>query len=67
MDEKGKAVLDKIRLNTRDDYVKVNITIYQNAFKWTFLQGATSGSIRASDRLMRELSDIYKSESYKKG
>ena len=32
MDEKGKAVLDKIRLNTRDDYVKVNITIYQNAF-----------------------------------
>ena len=25
MDEKGKAVLDRIRLNTRDDYLKVNI------------------------------------------
>ena len=30
-------------------------------------QGNATGSIRASDRLMRELSDIYKSDSYKKG
>ena len=31
------------------------------------VQGNATGSIRASDRLMRELSDIYKSDSYKKG
>lgn len=51
MDEKGKAVLDKIRMTTHEDYLKGNAT----------------GSIRASDRLMRELSDIYKSDSYRKG
>jgi len=27
MDEKGKAVLDRIRTNTRDDYLKVSITM----------------------------------------
>ncbi|KAI1730718.1 ubiquitin-conjugating enzyme domain-containing protein [Ditylenchus destructor] len=31
------------------------------------LQGAPSGSITASDRLMKELREIYRSENYKKG
>ena len=68
MDEKGKAVLDKIRMTTHEDYLKVLSdciccvvhTLYDT-------QGNATGSIRASDRLMRELSDIYKSDSYKKG
>lgn len=36
--------------------------------KGTFLfQGAVSGSVQASDRLMKELRDIYRSQSYKTG
>ena len=68
MDEKGKAVLDKIRMTTHEDYLKVQsdcmccVTHYMCC-----TQGNATGSIRASDRLMRELSDIYKSDSYKKG
>uniref|UniRef100_A0A8C9EIE9 Ubiquitin-conjugating enzyme E2 Q2 n=1 Tax=Pavo cristatus TaxID=9049 RepID=A0A8C9EIE9_PAVCR len=31
------------------------------------LQGAVSGSVQASDRLMKELRDIYRSQSYKTG
>lgn len=46
-----KAILEKVRLNTRQDY----------------LQGATSGSVRATDRLMRELQDIYRSQNFKDG
>lgn len=30
-------------------------------------QGAVSGSVQASDRLMKELRDIYRSQSYKAG
>ena len=30
-------------------------------------QGAVSGSVQASDRLMKELRDIYSSQSYKTG
>ena len=30
-------------------------------------QGAVSGSVQASDRLMKELRDIYRSQSYKTG
>lgn len=32
-----------------------------------FLQGAVSGSVQASDRLMKELREIYRSQSYKTG
>ncbi|KAL5482093.1 hypothetical protein EMCRGX_G022376 [Ephydatia muelleri] len=49
--EEHKAVLEKIRLNTRQEY----------------LHGATSGSVRATDRLMRELQDIYRSQNFKDG
>lgn len=31
------------------------------------LQGAVSGSVQASDRLMKELREIYRSQSYKMG
>lgn len=30
-----------------------------------FLQGSVSGSVQATDRLMKELRDIYRSESFK--
>ena len=49
--EEHKAVLEKIRVNTRQEY----------------LHGATSGSVRATDRLMRELQDIYRSQNFKDG
>ncbi len=34
---------------------------------WFMLQGAVSGSVQASDRLMKELREIYRSQSYKTG
>ena len=34
---------------------------------WSVLQGAVSGSVQASDRLMKELREIYRSQSYKTG
>ena len=34
---------------------------------WFPLQGAVSGSVQASDRLMKELREIYRSQSYKTG
>lgn len=33
----------------------------------SILQGAVSGSVQASDRLMKELREIYRSQSYKTG
>ena len=32
-----------------------------------YLKGTVSGSVQATDRLMKELRDIYKSEDFKKG
>ena len=49
--DENKAILEKVRLNTRQEY----------------LQGAASGSVRATDRLMRELQDIYRSTNFKSG
>ena len=46
-----KVILERVRMNTRKEY----------------LQGATSGSVRATDRLMRELQDIYRSKCHKDG
>jgi ubiquitin-conjugating enzyme E2 Q len=31
------------------------------------LEGQTTGSVTATDRLMKELRDIYKSDNYKRG
>lgn len=43
------ATLERLRQNQRQDYLK----------------GAVSGSVQATDRLMKELRDIYRSESFK--
>lgn len=32
-----------------------------------FCQGSVSGSVQATDRLMKELRDIYRSSSFKQG
>ena len=32
-----------------------------------YMQGSTTGSVHANDRLMKELKDIYRSSSYKDG
>lgn len=45
------AVLEKLRLNQRDEHLK----------------GTVSGSVQASDRLMKELREVYRSDSFKKG
>ncbi|CAO2598900.1 Ubiquitin-conjugating enzyme E2 Q1 [Lemmus lemmus] len=45
------AILEKIKKNQRQDY----------------LNGAVSGSVQATDRLMKELRDIYRSQSFKSG
>ena len=46
-----KVILERVRMNTRKEY----------------LEGTTSGSVRATDRLMRELQDIYRSKCLKDG
>ncbi|XP_071450386.1 ubiquitin-conjugating enzyme E2 Q2 isoform X1 [Hetaerina americana] len=50
MDTVHMATLERLRQNQRQDY----------------LQGSVSGSVQATDRLMKELRDIYRSESFKK-
>lgn len=58
--EKGKedglstehhATLERLRQNQRQDY----------------LRGSVSGSVQATDRLMKELREVYRSESYRRG
>lgn len=51
MDSQHFATLERLRQTQRQDY----------------LRGAVSGSVQATDRLMKELRDIYRSESSKKG
>uniref|UniRef100_H3AMI9 E2 ubiquitin-conjugating enzyme n=1 Tax=Latimeria chalumnae TaxID=7897 RepID=H3AMI9_LATCH len=51
IEKENLAILEKIRKNQRQDH----------------LNGAVSGSVQASDRLMKELRDIYKSQSFKAG
>ncbi|XP_006866515.1 PREDICTED: ubiquitin-conjugating enzyme E2 Q2 isoform X2 [Chrysochloris asiatica] len=51
IEKENLAVLEKIRKTQRQDH----------------LNGAVSGSVQASDRLMKELRDIYRSQSYKAG
>lgn len=52
IDMSNLLYLEKLKQNQRDDYLK---------------QGSISGSVQATDRLMKELKDIYKSDSYKNG
>lgn len=51
MDLEHLATLERLRQNQRQDYLK----------------GSVSGSVQATDRLMKELRDIYRSDSFKKG
>ncbi|XP_047015805.1 ubiquitin-conjugating enzyme E2 Q2 isoform X3 [Ictalurus punctatus] len=51
IEKENLAILEKIRKNQRQDH----------------LNGAVSGSVQASDRLMKELREIYRSLSYKTG
>lgn len=49
-------------------FVAVHSVIHlSNPPSWCTLQGAVSGSVQASDRLMKELREIYRSQSYKTG
>ncbi|XP_023311443.1 ubiquitin-conjugating enzyme E2 Q2 isoform X1 [Anoplophora glabripennis] len=62
------ATLERLRQNQRQDYLKVRdgrnatITLLFQLFR---LQGSVSGSVQATDRLMKELRDIYRSDSFK--
>lgn len=61
------ATLERLRQNQRQDYLKVR----RNDGKRRFIinlfrfQGSVSGSVQATDRLMKELRDIYRSDSFK--
>ncbi|KAJ8981595.1 hypothetical protein NQ317_011874 [Molorchus minor] len=48
------ATLERLRQNQRQDYLKVSCDM-----------GSVSGSVQATDRLMKELRDIYRSDSFK--
>ncbi|XP_077989601.1 ubiquitin-conjugating enzyme E2 Q1-like [Glandiceps talaboti] len=51
IDSRNMEILERIKMNQRKDYLK----------------GAVSGSVQATDRLMKELRDVYRSDSFKKG
>ena len=51
IDPSNLATLVRLKTNQQQDY----------------LRGSISGSVQATDRLMKELRDIYRSDSYKKG
>lgn len=59
-------------LNPPQHYVILDLPIrpvidLSDAFLGFMFQGAVSGSVQASDRLMKELREIYRSQSYKTG
>jgi ubiquitin-conjugating enzyme E2 Q len=51
LDSEHIATLERLKANQRQDY----------------LHGTVTGSVQASDRLMKELRDIYRSDTFKKG
>ncbi|XP_064608560.1 ubiquitin-conjugating enzyme E2 Q1-like [Liolophura sinensis] len=51
IDTENLLVLERLKQNQRKDYLK----------------GSVSGSVLATDRLMKELRELYRSDSYKKG
>ena len=46
--------------------MKLSSKVSNELFLFEF-QGSVSGSIQATDRLMKELKNVYKSDSYKSG
>lgn len=76
IDTKNLLTLERLKQNQRQDYLKVwielcDVIMYYSSEEgisnnWMF-QGAVSGSVQATDRLMKELREIYRSDSFKKG
>lgn len=78
MDMEHLATLERLRQSQRQDYLKVRYlslaTLATASTEWhpvlirfsSILQGSVSGSVQATDRLMKELRDIYRSDSFKK-
>ncbi|KAG9489705.1 hypothetical protein GDO78_005576 [Eleutherodactylus coqui] len=71
IEKENLAILEKIRKNQRQDHLNELIPEdcagpSMNRREKDFT-GAVSGSVQASDRLMKELRDIYRSQSYKTG
>lgn len=79
MDMEHLATLERLRQSQRQDYLKVCILVQCHLFNGTktmrlqirlhfphgAFQGSVSGSVQATDRLMKELRDIYRSDSFK--
>lgn len=69
MEVEHLATLERLRQSQRQDYLKVIFADSINSFKHIrnkmHLQGSVSGSVQATDRLMKELRDIYRSDSFK--
>lgn len=72
MDMEHLATLERLRQSQRQDYLKVHFDNQSPYFSFNnvihdfaFAQGSVSGSVQATDRLMKELRDIYRSESFK--
>ncbi|KAL4228155.1 ubiquitin-conjugating enzyme [Mactra antiquata] len=51
IDTENLAVLERLKQSQRDEYLK----------------GSVSGSVQATDRLMKELREVYRSDSFKNG
>lgn len=51
LSKEHSATLDRLKQSQRDSYLK----------------GSVSGSVQATDRLMKELREVYRSDSFKKG
>lgn len=66
--EENKAVLEKVRMNTRQEFLQQQQQQQQTSGGSTASSApGTTSSVRASDRLMRELRDIYRSQNFKDG
>ncbi|KAI5695766.1 hypothetical protein M8J76_001233 [Diaphorina citri] len=63
--------MDESDTNKKSDEIDVQYLEKLERLKQTqrqdYMKGAVSGSIQATDRLMKELRDIYRSDSFKKG
>jgi len=48
------------------EHIKILEKLQQNQHQ-DYLKGTVTGSVQATNRLMKELKDIYKSDTFKKG
>ncbi|KAK6056779.1 ubiquitin--protein ligase [Cooperia oncophora] len=70
----GKEMLEKITRSTRQQHLNGNVgKLFISKCVYPFLKASTrkitkiQGSVTATDRLMKEMRDIYKSEHFKNG